>query len=105
MTGGGESCFADPTSLTKGDLQCQQKELKFASWNVRTLLEPSGEADYFKLKLIAVEIKRFNISLVALSETRWLGSGVFEFEEDGDRLALIYSGYPIGHVNRQVLLS
>ena len=97
VTGSGESCSADPITFKCRGLQCQRKELKFASWNVRTLLEPLGVADYFKLKLLATELKRFNISLVALSETRWLGSGVFEFEESGDRLALIYSAYPIGH--------
>ena len=81
MTSCGESRkeAVGPTPLLK-----PRKLLKIATWNVRTMYE-SGRAAQ-----IAREMKRYNISILGLSETRWLQSGHLRLAT-GEQI--LYSGH------------
>ena len=55
----------------------QSKLLKFGEWNVRTLLDTENNSDRAQRRtaLVARELKRYNIDIAALSETRFSDIG------------------------------
>lgn len=65
----------------------------FATWNVRTLLDSNtSERPERRTALIAHELRRLNIDIAALSETRFLGEGSLV---DGD-YTFFWKGLPDG---------
>ncbi|XP_072403142.1 uncharacterized protein [Diabrotica undecimpunctata] len=54
----------------------------FGSWNVRTLNRPGAQTALLQ------ELKRYNLMITALQETRWLGKGV----RDTKTHTILYSG-------------
>ena len=59
--------------------------MKLASWNVRTLLDLRGNSDRpcRRTALVAAELRRYNIDIAALSETRLLDEGSLKEEGMG----------------------
>ena len=65
--------------------------LKFATWNVRTLLDRDElDRPQRRTALIASELRRYNIDVAALSETRLSGEG--ELVESGTGYTFFWSG-------------
>ena len=66
------------------------------SWNVRTLLDIRGETDRPKRRtaLVAHELRRYNVDLAALSETRL--SGEDSLTESGEGYSFFWKGLPEG---------
>ena len=62
---------ADRTRGQRLNLSCKQK-MKIGTWNVRSM--QSG-----KMNIIQREMKRLEISIMGLSETRWKGQGHFNW--------------------------
>lgn len=56
--------------------------MKLASWNVRTLLDSTGNCDRpnRRTALVAAELRQYNIDTAALSETRLLDEGSLKEE-------------------------
>ena len=61
---------------------CNRSTIRVATWNVRTLYQ-SG-----KLENVKQEMRRLNINILGISETRWSKSGHFMI----DGFKIIYSG-------------
>ena len=55
----------------------QQCRLKFAAWNVRTLLDAPGRPER-RSGILARELARYDIDIAALSETRISAKNQFE---------------------------
>lgn len=72
------------------------QNLKLATWNVRTLLDSYGrtERPHRRTALIAAELRRYNIDIAALSETRLLDEG--SLIEEGSGYTFFWKGYPLG---------
>ena len=72
------------------------KKLQVATWNVRTLLDDDSNTDRpnRRTALVAHELKRYNIDLAALSETRL--SGEDSLTEVGEGYTFFWRGYPEG---------
>lgn len=68
--------------------------LTFATWNVRTLLDSSEENPrlHRRTAIVAHELKRYNIDIAALSETRL--SGEDNLIEEGEGYTFFWRGYP-----------
>ena len=58
------------------------KKFLFGSWNVRTL-QDNLNAPERKTALVSRELKRYNIDIAALSETRLAGVSQFKEEKGG----------------------
>lgn len=52
------------------DFRIRQKQLRFATWNVRTLVTP-GASD-----ILSDELTKYNIDVIALQETHWPDEGL-----------------------------
>ena len=73
--------------------QLKQSKMRFASWNVRTLLD-SLDRHERRSAIIGRELARYNIDIAALSETRISGSS--EFVEKGAGYTFFTIGQPEG---------
>ena len=62
-----------------------KQKTRIATWNVRTMFQPG------KTQQITKEMKRFNLSILGVSETRWRGSGKVTLS-GGE--VMVYSGVP-----------
>ena len=60
----------------------QKTNIKIGTWDIRTLLQPT------KLENIKVEMKRLNVNILDLGETRWTSVGV----STSDHCKFIHSG-------------
>ena len=74
----------------------KQTTIVFGEWNVRTLLDRPDETERPERKtaLVARELRRYNVDIAALSETRFLESGSLEEELAG--YTFFWSGTPTG---------
>ena len=61
----------------------QTRPLKLASWNVRTLMDNSKDRPERRTAFVGNELKRLNIDIAALSETRFPDSGQIREEKAG----------------------
>ena len=70
------------------------RKLTFATWNVRTLLDLSEQNTRPRRRtaIVAHELKRYNIDIAALSETR--RSGEDNLIEAGEGYTFFWRGYP-----------
>jgi len=75
--------------------------VNIGSWNLRSLVESEGsvatastgrgvQVDH-KVNLLVGELRRFDISIAGISETKWFGEGVYEV----DGFVLVHSGRPV----------
>ena len=70
--------------------------LKVATWNIRTLLDDTeSNRPERRTAFIARELKRHNIDIAALSETRRHGEG--SLREEGGGYTFYWKGYEAGH--------
>ena len=68
MNAGGQS-REDVTSRMKEDLNTTKTKIRLGHWNVRTMYETG------KLAQVTSEMRRFNLYVLGVSESRWTGSG------------------------------
>lgn len=70
--------------------------MTFGTWNVRTLLDIASNNDRPERRtaLVAAELKRYNLDVVAISETRLSGEG--SLCENGGGYTFFWRGYPEG---------
>lgn len=70
--------------------------IHLATWNVRTLLDTQDgtERPHRRTALIAHELKRYNVDIAALSETRL--SGEDSLTEVGEGYTFFWKGLPEG---------
>ncbi|CAH8562719.1 unnamed protein product [Heterobilharzia americana] len=66
-------------------LLSMKAKVNVGTWNVRTMFEPS------KAATIAKEMRRYNIEVLGICESRWNGSGLSKLST-GE--SIIYSGHP-----------
>jgi hypothetical protein len=69
--------------------------LKISTWNVRTLIDSEGKTidrPHRRTVLIASELKKLDIDIAALSETRFLEQG--ELEEKASGYKFFWQGLP-----------
>ena len=59
----------DATSRMRKDLNTTKTKLRLGHWNVRTMYETG------KLAQVTSEMRRFNLHVLGVSESRWTGSG------------------------------
>ena len=59
------------------------------------------EGQHGKLEMLVIEIERQELEIVGLSETRWIGEGSFQHD---DNTTIIYSGKPSGIRERGVAM-
>lgn len=62
-------------------------EYSFGTWNVLTLNNPGAQASLLN------ELKKYNIAVTAIQETKWLGEGI----RDTRTHTILYSGKENGH--------
>lgn len=78
--------------------------LSVASWNVRSLVESSGDARVCrkrptmqiacldrKLDLLALELERYNVAICGVQETKWFGKDVWQ----AGKWTFLHSGRPL----------
>ena len=76
--------------------------LTMATWNVRSLVETSGDRCIRgkrggsnnvdrKLDLVVSELKRYGVSIAAIQETKWFGSDIWQ----ADDYTFLHSGRPL----------
>ena len=69
--------------------------LKFGTWNVRTLLDnTNSDRAERRTAFVAREIRRLNLDIVALSETRLSDEG--QLREEGGEYTFFWKGYETG---------
>ena len=68
---------------------------RIAFWNVRTMYETS------KLAQVTSEMKRYNLHILGISESRWTGSGRITSD---DKETVVYSGCEDNHHSEGVAL-
>ena len=59
----------DATSRMRKDLNTTKTKIRLGHWNVRTMYETG------KLVQVTSEMRRFNLHVLGVSESRWTGSG------------------------------
>ena len=59
----------DATSRMRKDLNATKTKIRLGHWNVRTMYETG------KLVQVTSEMRRFNLHVLGVSESRWTGSG------------------------------
>ena len=64
--------------------------IKFASWNVRTMFESSKQAQTIK------EMDRYKISILGVAEARWTGQGLKKTDSGH---TILFSGDPQKHIH------
>lgn len=70
------------------------RNLNLLSWNVRTLLDLTGsDRPHWRTALVAVELRRCNIDIAAVSETRFLDKG--SIKEEGMGYTFFWNAYPL----------
>ena len=84
----------------------KKKVLAIATWNVRTLVESTGDERICrkrasgastgnvdrKLDLVVRELKRYRVSITGIQESKWFGNDVWEA---GEQHTLLHSGRPL----------
>lgn len=65
-----------------------------ATWNIRTLKDNASNRPHRRTALISEELKRYDVDIAALSETRFLGEGSLREERGG--YTFFWRGYPPG---------
>lgn len=60
----------------------RQTDNDFGTWNVRSLYKTGA------LRALLQEIDKYNIDLIALQETRWIGNAIYDYKGH----TVIYSG-------------
>lgn len=94
-SGGGKNATPNKTkntSIHKRTLNKEQK-LKFATWNVRTMLDPTNLSSITiprRSALIAKELRRYNIDVAALQDTHLKDTG--QLEEVSEGYTFFWSG-------------
>ena len=80
-----------PHSRGRKTKKAKKMQLKVATWNIRTLLDRNdSDRPQRRTALIASELARYNVDIVALSETRLAGEG--ELCERGQGYTFFWSG-------------
>ena len=81
---------------TKKKSKNNSHNLKLVTWNIRTLLDSYGRSErpHRRTALIAAELRRYDIDIAALSETRLLDEG--SLTEVGSGYTFFWKGYPSG---------
>lgn len=75
--------------------QCGRNYLKFGTWNVRTLLDnPESERAERRTAFVARELRRLDLDIVALAETRLPDEG--QIREEGGGYTFFWKGYEAG---------
>ena len=82
MTTTGES-LTETSRLT--NLLTMKATTRIGTWNVRTMYEAGKAAQ------IANEMRRYNIQILGISESRWNGSGMTTLST---KERILYSGHP-----------
>ena len=65
-----------------------------ATWNIRTLLDNNPDRPQRRTALVAIELRRYDVDIAALSETRLLYEG--SLTEEGQGYTFLWKGYPTG---------
>jgi len=70
--------------------------MKLATWKIRTLLDSYGRTirAHIRTALVVAELRRYNINIAALSETRLLDEG--SLTEEGSGYTFFWTGHPPG---------
>ena len=91
--------------MTVGSAGCynnhRQSHLNVGCWNVRSLVEAEGPVTTAstrrgvsvdrKINFLVGELRRFEMSITGVSETKWFGQGVYEV----DGFVMVHSGRPV----------
>ena len=85
----GPEPFTGNSGLDICRLQTRNNTIRIGTWNARTLYQKG------KLANIIQEIKQMRISILGISEVRWLGTG--QFSKNG--YTMVYSGNNEKHTN------
>lgn len=65
-----------------------------ATWNIGTLLDSNPGRLQRRSALVAAELRRYDVDIAALSETRLLDKGCLK--EEGQGYTFFWKGYPTG---------
>ena len=65
----GDQSREDVSSRIREDLNTTKTKIRLGHWNVRTMYETG------KLAQVTSEMRRFNLHVLGVSESRWTGSG------------------------------
>ena len=65
-----------------------------ATWNIRALLDNNPDRPQRRTALVAAELRRYDVDIAALSETRLLDEG--SLTEEGQGYTFYLKGYPTG---------
>lgn len=66
--------------------------MKLGTWNIRTLMDnPNSDRPERRTAIVARELSRFKLDIVALSETRRAGEG--QLREEGGQYTFFWKGY------------
>ena len=91
---------------TKGSYreQWRQRQFSVGCWNMRTLVEAEGPIETSvarpsgrgvavdrKVSLMVRELKKYEVSVTGISETKWFGQAVYEVEG----YTILHSGRPV----------
>ena len=90
-------------------------DLTFCTWNVRSLVENSGDIRICrrrcpsggdnivdrKLDLLVGELKRYGVSVAGIQETKWFGADVWPAAAG---CVLLHSGRPVPNNNAEVMV-
>lgn len=83
---------SDENGIKKYKKRLMNKDLRFGTWNIRTLATPGA------LNILSEELDRYQMDLVALQEVRYPGTGKLET----DKHILYYSGSENGKFQKGV---
>ena len=90
----------------------RRSDLVVASWNVRTLVECSGDVRVCrkrpensgvvdrKLDLLAAELKRYGVSVAGVQESKWFGKGIWPA---AGGWTFLHSGRPVPEIGEKAV--